>query len=142
MAATRPLSIAMWCLALAPAAGAAQSDSAAALATRSVRDGVYTAAQAVRGEARFQEACAECHVPGQFAGATFVRSWSGRSAYDLFSLIRTTMPFDNPGRLSREAYAEVLAYVFRLNGFPAGERELPSDDGGLRLVRLEPPPEE
>ena len=49
------------------------------------------------------------------------------------------MPTDNPGRLSRGQYADILAYLFRLNGFPAGARELPNDDEGLKKIRIETP---
>lgn len=120
----------------------AQSDSSVVPPARSVRDSAYTSAQAERGEARFREICAGCHVASQFTGATFLRSWSGRTVYELFYLIRTSMPYDNPGHLSRESYADVLAYVLRLNGFPAGSAELPSDDAALKQVRIDPPPED
>ncbi|MGH7569508.1 MAG: c-type cytochrome [Gemmatimonadales bacterium] len=118
----------------------AQTDTAAGPA-RSSGDAVYTAAQAERGAAQFRASCANCHVPSQFRGATFLRSWAGHTVYDLFAQIRSTMPFDNPGQLSREAYADVLAYVFRLNGLPAGARELPSDDARLKQLRIPAPPD-
>jgi hypothetical protein len=70
-------------------------------------------------------------------GDAFVRAWDGRTAFDIFELIRTTMPIDNPGRLSREQYADVVAYLFKLNRLPAGERPLPSDDDGLKQVRID-----
>lgn len=138
---TRRLAALVLLSALGPGApvAAAQTDSAPA-AARSATDGVYASAQAARGEAEFKRTCAGCHVPSQFSGAAFARSWSGRSVYELFSLIRTTMPFDNPGQLSREAYADVVSYLLQLNGYPAGERELPADEGALRRVKFEPPP--
>ncbi len=119
--------------------GSAQTDTSAGRA-RSPGAGVYGAAQADRGAAQFRAVCANCHAPSQFSGATFLRSWAGRPVYDLFAQIRSTMPYDNPGRLPREAYADVLAYVLRLNGLPAGDRELPSDDERLKLVRIPPIP--
>jgi mono/diheme cytochrome c family protein len=134
--------LAAFLAAMLPRAACTQSDSSVVSAARSVRDSAYTAAQAQRGEARFKEICANCHVVSQFTGATFLRPWSGRTAYDLFDLISTTMPFDNPGQLSRESYADVLAYVFRLNGFPAGSAELPSDAAMLKQVRIDPTPED
>lgn len=134
--------VAAFLVAILPRPACAQSESSVVPPARSVRDSTYTTAQAGRGEARFKEICAGCHVASQFTGATFLRSWSGRTVYDLFYLIRTTMPFDNPGHLSRESYADVLAYVLRLNGFPAGGAELPSDEAALKQVRIDPPPED
>ena len=128
-------------LALGPAAAAAQTDSSAGT-PRPAQASAYTATQAARGEAEFARTCAGCHVPSQFSGPSFMRSWSGRSAYDLFSLIRTTMPFDNPGQLSREAYADVVAFLLRVNGYAPGPRELPAEDEALRGIRLEPPSED
>lgn len=114
---------------------AAQSDS-----VPSPSAGVYTAAQARRGQAVFTEVCANCHAPDQFTAPTFLNSWAGQPAYTLFTLVRTTMPFDSPGRLRREEYADVVAYLLKLNRLPPGERELPSEDAALRQVRVPAPP--
>jgi hypothetical protein len=46
------------------------------------------------------------------------------------------MPQDNPGGLRRQEYADVLAYLFELNGLPAGDTALPADDCGLRRIRI------
>jgi mono/diheme cytochrome c family protein len=141
--AIRPLAVAALVV-VAPRTILAQTDSSAGgtAPSRSTRDSVYTAAQAARGAALFHDVCAQCHTTSQFTGPTFTRSWSGRTAFDPFDLIRRTMPYDNPGGLAdgREAYAEILAYVLRLNGYPAGERALPSDDASLKRVRIDAPP--
>jgi mono/diheme cytochrome c family protein len=100
-------------------------------------EGPYAAAQADRGEALFREICGSCHTASQFSGAAFARAWTGTTAYDFFTLVRTTMPYDSPGQLRREEYADVVAYVLRLNGLPAGARELPSDDAALRRVKID-----
>jgi hypothetical protein len=55
---------------------------------------------------------------------------------DLFERIRTTMPLDNPGRLSRQQNADVIAFVLKANGWPAGATELASDAGTLRQIRI------
>jgi mono/diheme cytochrome c family protein len=99
--------------------------------------GVYTEAQAARGEATYRANCTSCHATSAYAGDAFVRAWEGRTAFDLFELIRTTMPNDNPGRLSREQYADIVAYMFKLNRLPPGDTPLPSDDEGLKQVRIE-----
>lgn len=102
----------------------------------SVWDGVYSEAQAKRGgEVRAKE-CAACHGASEWAGS-FLRGWSGRSANDLFEQIRSTMPMDGPGRLSRQQYADIIAYIFSINDLPPGSKELPSTAEGLRRVLIE-----
>lgn len=108
--------------------------------SRSVHDGVYSKEQAASGKETFLNICAACHTSGQFRGQTFQRAWEGRSADDLFQLLRSTMPQDNPGGLSTREYVSVIAYIFELNGFPAGSAQLPADAAALRLIRLEPKP--
>lgn len=102
--------------------------------------GAYTEAQAARGEATYRANCTSCHATSAYTGDAFVHAWDTRTAFDLFELIRTTMPIDNPGRLSREQYADIVAYLFKLNRLPAGDRPLPADDDGLKQVRIEVKP--
>jgi mono/diheme cytochrome c family protein len=109
-------------------------------ATRSVLGGAYSAPQARDGEVVFKRICAQCHAAVQFSDVNFQKSWSGRTARDLFDLIRTQMPQDNPGSLSRMEYAAVLAYIFELSGFPPGDAALPTDTAVLRRVRIERKP--
>jgi mono/diheme cytochrome c family protein len=117
----------------------ARSQSAGA-DTPSTRPGVYTDRQATRGESAYRKHCSACHEPAGHSGAEFLRAWTGRPLFELYDLIRTTMPNDNPGKLSRGQYAEIVAYLLRLNGYPAGPRPLPSDDDKLQLIRLDPSP--
>ena len=121
-------------LVLAARPGAAQvSDTTAA----SVRDGIFTTTQAERGATVFGEVCMRCHQPEQFTGPGFIGAWSGQTVDALFELIRTTMPEDNPSSLKKRDYAAVLAYLFRLNGIPAGETDLPSTTRKLKQIRIE-----
>jgi hypothetical protein len=64
-------------------------------------------------------------------------SWSGAPASMLFEVISTSMPQDRPGALSAKQYADVLAYIFELNGLPAGARELPSEPERLARIIIE-----
>jgi mono/diheme cytochrome c family protein len=117
----------------------ASAQNAAAIGPQTAR-GAYTDAQAVRGEATYRANCTSCHATSAHTGDAFARAWDSRTAFDLFELIRTTMPIDNPGRLSREQYADIVAYLFKLNRLPAGDRPLPADDEGLKQVRIEAKP--
>jgi sugar lactone lactonase YvrE len=95
-------------------------------------NGVYTAAQADRGASAYNQRCAVCHggqlggtgeAPG-LSGAEFLSNWSGLTVGDLFERIRTTMPFDAPASLSRDTYADIVAFIFKANGLPAGNKDL------------------
>lgn len=105
---------------------------------RSTAEGVYTEAQAARGEQVNVEMCSSCHFPeDEWVGEEFLGKWLDRSAKDLFHDIRTTMPEDFPDSLSGQQYADVLAYIFRLNGMPAGPTELKPDDASLGRILIE-----
>jgi quinoprotein glucose dehydrogenase len=104
---------------------------------RSVRDGVYSKPQAARGKATFGEVCGNCHSTSQFRGDESQMQWDGRSVNDLFAQLRTTMPIDNPGGLTPQEYAAVIAYVLELNGYPAGGEELPAAAEPLKRIRIE-----
>jgi mono/diheme cytochrome c family protein len=127
-------------LILAGAGGVHAQNSVPADSARTTLHGVYTEAQARRGEDAYRRFCAECHAPAVHSSRAFRQAWDGLPAFQLYELIRTTMPNDNPGRLSRNQYADIVAYLFRLNGMPPGTRALPADEAGLRQIRIASPP--
>jgi mono/diheme cytochrome c family protein len=105
--------------------------------------GVYNAAQAKRGETLAVQKCVICHgeellgneAPG-LVGPDFLVHWNTQTAWDLLDRMKTTMPATTPGTLSLQENADILAYILSLNGFPAGEKELPSDMAALRQIRI------
>ena len=112
------------------------SVSAGAQSGGSVLDGVFTEAQASRGEATFRRVCSACHDPGEFSGGRFRLTWVGQSAADLFDTIATLMPEGDPGSLTPAQYAGVVAYLLQLNGYPAGEADLPTSLSALRGLEI------
>jgi quinoprotein glucose dehydrogenase len=114
-------------------------------AAKTVWDRVYTKEQAQRGQPLYRQHCASCHgetlegieMAPALAGGEFVDKWAGQSVGDLFERIRTTMPNDKPGRLSREINADVTAYLLSFNQFPAGETELSHDTEVLKQIRID-----
>ena len=129
------------------AAGVAPVPLAQEPASVSVRDGVYTAAQADRGEALYDEQCAVCHgairaiIPEMAAllgDHTFRNTWRGRSLGELFGYVRETMPQDAPGTLTAAQTAEIVAHVLRGNRLPAGETPLPEDAEMLNGIPFDP----
>jgi cytochrome c5 len=114
-------------------------------APRTVRDGVFTAAQAARGEAQFSANCAKCHegadVDGPpLTGDPFLDRWREDTLESLFGFIKARMPQDAPGKLEASAYLDVLSYLLKANSIPAGARELTTDAlGGTLLVGKDGP---
>lgn len=126
----------------------AVADDAGRSAT--IRDGVYTEAQAERGAFAYPVACGKCHGylldgapddPDMFStppigGPKFLRNWNGRSLATLFEYTRTTMPANNPGFLPAQELADVLAYMLQQSGAPAGDAELGPELAGLERIAI------
>ncbi|HYB96001.1 MAG TPA: cytochrome c [Vicinamibacterales bacterium] len=106
---------------------------------KSVRAGVYTAAQADRGVKIYNAKCASCHAPNRFTDDFFYSSFAGKPLWEMFDVISDSMPEDDPGSLKKDEYADVIAYLLRLNKFPAGETELPTDKDLLSTIWMEKP---
>lgn len=88
---------------------------------------MFTAAQADRAATLFDERCNVCHggaMAPELFGDRFNQRWDGLSLNDLFELIRTTMPQDDPGSLLDQQYVDIIAYLLNGGGFPAGPAEL------------------
>jgi quinoprotein glucose dehydrogenase len=111
---------------------------------KSVWDGVYTDAQNKRGEALAKTSCESCHgeqlagsdLAPALQGQDFRAGWAGRSAGELFDKIRTTMPADSAGSLKPPQAADLVAYIFKLNDFPAGETEIGTEMPALNEIKI------
>ena len=114
---------------------------------RSTLDGVYTEAQAARGLKIYSQTCSTCHGPAlagddaatPLTGGQFSSGWSGSSVGELAERIRTSMPANNPGSLSRQQTADVLAYVLSFNKYPVGNAELPPQTDLQNQIKIQPP---
>lgn len=103
-------------------------------------DGIFTARQAKRGEVLYNDKCSTCHgvelTGGNFApaltGTDFNANWNDLSLSDLFERIRITMPQENPGSLSGQQSADVLAYLLLKGNYPAANKELPAEAAILK----------
>jgi len=113
--------------------------TAAAQEKKSVKSGVYTAAQADRGQNLYRSKCASCHAPNRFTDDLFYMSFAGKPLWEMFDVISDSMPEDNPGSLKKEEYADVIAYLLKLNNFPVGATELPIDQDALSAIQMEKP---
>ncbi|MBV8459107.1 MAG: c-type cytochrome [Acetobacteraceae bacterium] len=96
---------------------------------------LYTAAQARQGAAVFAQNCAVCHgaqmqglgVAPPIAGTAYLKRAQalGWSVDDLRTVVVTTMPGSNPGSLSPQQYADVIAYLLASDCYPAGDAAFP-----------------
>lgn len=113
---------------------------------RTVADGVYTPAQAARGQAIFDLQCRSCHGPTlggglgpPLAGAGFLSVWATSSLADLVDKIQHTMPANTPGTLSRGQATDLVTHVLRTNGFNPGAADLKPDDSLKQIALVAPP---
>jgi mono/diheme cytochrome c family protein len=132
----------------AAAVFAAAAVSAAAFgqaaAGKTVWDGVYADAQSKRGEEVSKTSCVSCHgdelAGGDLApalkGDDFRGLWSGRTVAELFDKIQTTMPADQAGTLKPQQSADLVAYLFKINDYPAGAGELASEMPALQQIKI------
>jgi mono/diheme cytochrome c family protein len=118
-------------------AGCILSMPLAAQSASSTKAGVYSREQSIRGQDIYAGNCKSCHVAETHTGPVFTTKWNGRALSELYVYIRDQMPKNEPGSLSTQEYADVLAYMLRLNRMPAGPVELPPDSAALRSIRIE-----
>jgi mono/diheme cytochrome c family protein len=97
----------------------------------SVWDGVYTDAQAEHGRTLYMQNCGRCHgadLSGTYEipplTGRFMPYWSGSTLDALFDYVSTAMPLDHPGALGESANADIVAFLLKSNGIPAGAKEL------------------
>jgi mono/diheme cytochrome c family protein len=111
-------------------------------AALTIWDGVYTPAQAARGQQTYERACGSCHgvdlkggmdAPA-LIGASFLTRYDSRPIAELFVKVAETMPQDAPGSLDPRTCAEVVSFVLKKQLVPGGDQELADDPA--RLVNI------
>ena len=102
---------------------------------KTVKDGVFTAAQAAAGKLVYEDSCKGCHDLRFYRG--ILSAYSDQPVLWLWESILGTMPADNPGSLTLDNYTDVIAFVLSDNGFPAGDTKLDPDNGmdAIRIVK-------
>jgi S-disulfanyl-L-cysteine oxidoreductase SoxD len=102
----------------------------------SIWSGVFTAAQAERGNAAYQASCSSCHgsrlratdpEAADLIGPAFRAKWNGKALEERFEKMRDTMPPGNANSLGDKTYMDILAFILQSNDFPAGSQELVSE---------------
>ena len=114
---------------------------------KTVNDGVFTEAQAKRGDVLYKEQCATCHgdnlegsgpMPA-LAGKDFLASWQGKTVGDLFEKTHTTMPATAPGSLTPAQAADIVAYMLGASRYKVGATELEPKVDVLAQIKIETP---
>ena len=99
--------------------------------------GIYTDAQVTRGEETYYASCVSCHPKGTYAGPAFKTMWGDRPLSDLYDWILNKMPKNDPGTLTPEQSVDVIAYILKENGMPAGKTKMPADEAALKAIRIQ-----
>ena len=118
---------------------------AASAQPQTVWGGVYSEAQAFRGEKVADTVCLGCHgakLAGgdsgpKLVGDDFLSDWDGLTVGDLFAAISDKMPKDAPGTLKKEDVASVIAYILQNNNMPSGRQELTPDRDALAPIIIQ-----
>jgi mono/diheme cytochrome c family protein len=94
---------------------------------------LYEAAQATSGAKLFSANCAACHgdrleggAGPALSGATLgtLAKNTKLSIGDMFSFLALQMPLNNPASLSHDQYTQIMAFILKFNGYPAGSKAL------------------
>jgi mono/diheme cytochrome c family protein len=121
------------CAAVCLVAAATAWTARAADDGRTTWDGIYSAAQAMRGEQIYLAKCSNCHgdslqgdpsIGAANLVGDFKTEWDSRPVGRLFTKISTQMPGNDPGSLTPQQYADVLSFILQKNNFPAGQKDL------------------
>lgn len=114
------------------------------MARKTVREAVYTEAQAERGKKVYEANCVTCHLPdldgsenpnagargAPLVGTRFVQDFGESRVSALFNKMKRDMPSGRPGTLTDQEYLDAAAFVLQRNKFPAGTTELTEETAG------------
>jgi alcohol dehydrogenase (cytochrome c) len=120
-----------------------------ALSSRTVEGqqaGVYSNAQAQRGQNLYEKRCASCHglqltggSAAPLSGSRFMEKWGqGKHNVDeLYYITRTQMPYGEAGTMSAQQYIDIVAYILKANGYKAGDKALPTEAATLQKIVIQ-----
>jgi cytochrome c5 len=97
----------------------------------------FLMSQAARGSEIYDQSCVRCHEGSQLIGPNFVESWNNRRVYDLYALVRSTMPLDDPGGMKDTEYVDLVAFLLQQNRHALARADsLRPDTLSLRSTRI------
>jgi mono/diheme cytochrome c family protein len=126
-------------LAALGAASVGAAPQTAAVGPTTTATGVYTAAQAAKGEETYMNLCVGCHAAGTYSTPAFREKWHRHTLSELYTLVSETMPKQDPASLTPQEYAQVVAYLLKINDVPDGKTELATDLDSLKKITIDMP---
>jgi polar amino acid transport system substrate-binding protein len=108
---------------------------------------IYTADQATKGQLAYYQNCAMCHGPnldGQLGGysgpalkgADFADPSYDFHVSDIFNFVSKLMPAATPGSLSHDEDVQIMSFILKQNGYPAGDKELVYEEAEKSKVAI------
>lgn len=92
---------------------------------------LFTSSEAAQGRIVFEQHCAACHgddlrgkIGPALIGPALGSARDHTTVSVMFSVIAFEMPAGDPASLTRQNYADVMAYILQRNGYPAGTHPL------------------
>jgi mono/diheme cytochrome c family protein len=121
---------------------AAARTVATARPQRTLAEGVFSAAQATRGQEVYRRGCSACHlqtltgdsVSPTLIGPEFMNRYAGSTLHEMISALRASMPQNAPDSLGDQGYVDLVSYLLSANGSPPGSRDLPIDVNELARI--------
>src|SRR5438132_573033 len=112
---------------------------------RTVLDGVFSEAQAKRGQAAYAAHCSVCHGDAldgvsapELTGNRFLERWREDTLDTIYNYIKDNMPLNrapDAPRIPESDYLDILTHILNVNGYRSGAAELtPALMGKVMLV--------
>ena len=116
--------------------------------SQSIWDGVFSAEQTQRGDVLYQEHCASCHGAElvssdpdypNLTAPQFRWNWGKKTLAERLQRVRSSMPPNAKNSLAPQEYLDVITFILKSNGYPAGAAEIKADSGVLIKIVVDPP---
>ena len=111
--------------------------------SKTTAQGVFTEAQAARGQKAYMDSCARCHAEDllgasgpALVGDFYTNRFVGSNVQDMVKTIRRSMPQEAPDSLGTAMYVDIVSFILKSNGSPAGAVELPQDATALQQIAV------
>jgi S-disulfanyl-L-cysteine oxidoreductase SoxD len=115
-------------------------------ASKTTAQGVFTEAQATRGQKAYMDACARCHAEDllgasgpALVGDFFANRFVGSNVQEMVKTIRRSMPQEAPDSLGTPMYVDIVSFILKSNFSPSGSAELPTDAEALQQIEVAKP---
>jgi len=113
---------------------------------KTTAQGVFTEAQATRGQKAYMESCARCHAEDllgasgpALVGDFFTNRFVGSNVQEIVKTIQRSMPQEAPDSLGTPMYVDIVSFILKSNFSPVGSSEVPTDGQALQQIQVAKP---